>query len=213
MNPEPNFDDLVGTETRGAERERLRGAHDLLLQAGPPPELTPRLEKAPIFDEPSSNVTRLPQRSTTRRMLVLLAAAVAVAAVFAAGYGVGNRGGNISVVPAAQTLDLKGTALAPHAKATLGVWRSRSGNVPMTLDVVGLPKLPSHTYYDVYLVRGGQLRPWGLCGSFRVGSSSRVVTLSFNAPYGFQKGDSWVVTRPGPNGIEPGKTVLRPVKA
>lgn len=214
MNREPNFDDLVGTETRGAERERLRGVHDLLVQAGPPPELPPQLEKAPTFEEPSSKVTRLrPQRSTTRRVLVLLAAAVAVAAVFAAGYGVGNRGGDISVVPAAQTLNLKGTSLAPHAKATLGVWHAHDGNVPMTLNVVGLRKLAPHTYYDVYLVRGGKLRPWGLCGSFRVSSSSRVVSLSFNAPYGFEKGDSWVVTRPGPGGSEPGKTVLRPISA
>ena len=62
MNREPNFDDLVGTETRGAERERLRGAHELLLRAGPPAELPPQLRKAPSVD-----VVRLKPRRTVKR--------------------------------------------------------------------------------------------------------------------------------------------------
>ena len=37
----------------------------------------------------------------------------------------------------------------------------------MTLTVVGLPKLPPHNYYEVYLVRDGKLS--GSCGTFRVG--------------------------------------------
>ena len=41
----------------------------------------------------------------------------------------------------------------------------------MKLTVVGLRQLPPHAYYEVYLVRNG--KPWGLCGSFRVGSSTR----------------------------------------
>jgi hypothetical protein len=80
----------------------------------------------------------------------------------------------------------------------------------MTLSVVGLPKLPAHTYYEVYLVRDG--KPWGSCGTFRVDGSSRL-SLTLNAPYSLEKGDSWVVTRPGPAGEEPGKTVLRPITA
>jgi hypothetical protein len=95
----------------------------------------------------------------------------------------------------------------------LDVWRPVHGNVPMTLSVAGLRRLPPHNYYDVYLVRGGRVQPWGICGTFRVGGSSRVLTLNFNAPYSLQKGDSWVVTRPGPGGAEPGRTVLRPTVA
>jgi hypothetical protein len=206
LTREPSFEELVGAEATGAERERLRRAHELLLQAGPPAELPPGLRKPP-----SMEVARLPnRRKVKQRTLMLLAAAVAVAAVFAAGYGVGNRGGGKSTL-VAQTLDLRGTASAPHARATLEVWPSKDGNVPMKLHVVGLRRLPPHSYYDVYLVRGGQLRPWGLCGTFRVGNSSRVLGLTFNAPYSHQKGDTWVVTRPGPAGAEPGTTVLRPV--
>lgn len=211
MTREPNFDELVGTETTGAERERLRQAHELLLQAGPPAELPPQLLEAPQV-----GVVDLQERRRTmkRRTLILLAAALTVVAVFFAGYAVSNqRNGNSKSVNAAKVISLKGTALAPRARATLEVWHSRHGNLPMQLSVVGLRKLPPHTYYDVYLVRNGQLEPWGLCGSFVVGASSRVLTLKFNAPYGHQKGDSWVVTRPGQGGTEPGQTVLRPVTA
>jgi hypothetical protein len=207
VSREPTLDELIDAETTGAERRRLEHVHDLLLQAGPPPELTPQLRSAPTFGVVPLTLKR---RVVKRRALVLLAAAVAVAAIFAAGYGVGNRGGSDHAL---QTLALHGTRLAPHAQATLEVWGFQDGNVPMTLNVVGLRKLPPHSYYDVYLVRGGQVQPWGVCGSFRVTGSSRELTLNFSAPYPLQKGDSWVVTRPGPGGAEPGRTVLRPVSA
>ena len=43
-------------------------------------------------------------------------------------------------------------------------------------------------------------------------------TLGVKTPIGvtrvlLEPGDSWVVTRPGPGGMEPGQTVLRPVQA
>jgi hypothetical protein len=205
LNREPNFDELVGTETRGAERERLRGAHELLLQAGPPAELPPQLRKAPSFEP----VRLQPRRSVKRRALVLIAAAVSIGAVFAAGYGVANRGGNGPAASSAvKTLSLTGTKLAPNAHATLEVWHEQAGNWPMTLTVAGLPGLPQHTYYEVYLVRNG--KPWGSCGTFRVaGGSSGALTLKLNAPYTLKPGDSWVVTKAVPGG-EPGRTVLRP---
>jgi hypothetical protein len=208
LTHEPNFDELIGTETTGAERERLRHAHELLVQAGPPPELPPSLQKAPRF-----GVFSLQQRRIVkRRALVLLAAALSVAVVFFAGYAV--RGGGSSNATKGGTptlLALKGTRAAPNARATLAVWHARNGNWPMRLSVAGLPKLPPRTYYEVYLVRNG--KPWGSCGAFRIASNSpRAVTLPFTAPYSLQKGDSWVVTRQGP-GAEPGQTVLRPISA
>jgi hypothetical protein len=207
LTREPNFDELIGTEATGEERERLRHAHELLLRAGPPPELPPGLRKAP-----SVGVFSLQARRTAkRRTLVLLAAALAIAVVFFAGYAV--RGSGSSAKSGTPTvLSLTGTSIAPNARATLAVWKERNGNWPMKLSVAGLPKLPGHTYYEVYLVRHGE--PWGQCGSFRIESSSpRTLTLSFNAPYSLEKGDSWVVTRTDRDGGEPGKTVLRPVSA
>lgn len=207
MNRGPNFDDLVGTETGGAERERLRDVHELLLQAGPPAELTPRLRQAPRFDV----ARRQQRRPVKQRALLLLAAALSIGAVFAAGYAVADhRGGSSTATGGApKTLSLVGTARAPDAHATLDVWHARNGNWPMRLSVAGLPKLPPHTYYEVYLVRDG--KPWAPCGSFRIASASPgTVTLAFNAPYSLRPGDSWVVTRAAP-GEEPGKTVLRPL--
>jgi hypothetical protein len=202
----PDFDELVGTEATGAERAKLRGAHDLLVRAGPPPELTPKLKAGP-----NPGVARMQHRRRVvkRRSLVLLAAALSIAVVFFAGYAV-RGGGNSASAGIVKTVQLKGTATVPDAQATLDVWQQRDGNWPMTLSVKGLPKLPAHTYYEVYLVRGG--RPWGSCGSFVVADSSRVLQLHLNAPFKLQKGDTWVVTRQSP-GSEPGRMVLQPVSA
>ena len=207
MTREPNFDELIGTDATGAERERLRHAHELLVQAGPPPELPPSLEKAPSF-----GVFSLQQRRVVkRRALVLLAAALSVAVVFFAGYAVRGGGSNAKSSNPVVSLHLKGTSALPKAQATLEVWKARNGNWPMTLSVLGLPKLANHGYYEVYLVRHGQ--PWGLCGTFRGAGSSTALTVTLNAPYSLHKGDSWVVTRPNAGGVEPGQTVLSPVLA
>lgn len=209
MSREPSFDELVGAETSGEERERLRHVHELLLEAGPPPELTPKLRKAP-----GSGVARMQRRRVVkRRGLLLLAAALSIVVVFAAGYAVSNSrqsGGNSSAPRVAKTLELTGTRQAPNAQATLDVWKPQAGNWPMTLNVTGLPKLPPHAYYYVYLVRDG--KPWAPCGAFRVASPSQALTLTLNAPYKLRKGDTWVVTRPTQLG-EPGTTVMRPVSA
>lgn len=203
----PDFDELVGTEATGAERARLRDAHDLLLRAGPPPELTPKLKAGP---NPGVVRKQHRRRAVKRRALVLLAAALSIAVVFSAGYAVSSQRNSSGSGVIVQSLELKGTASVPKAQARLEVWRQRDGNWPMTLDVQGLPKLPAHTYYEVYLVRDGH--PWGSCGTFVVSNASKVVQVSLNSPYKLQQGDTWVVTRQTP-GSEPGKTVMRPVAA
>jgi Anti-sigma-K factor rskA, C-terminal len=205
----PDFDELVGTETTGTERKRLREAHDLLLRAGPPPELTPKLKAGP-----NPGVARMQhrRRAVKRRSLALLAAALSIAVVFAAGYAVSSHRSGKSAAPPeiVKTLQLKGTAAVPDAQGTLAVWQRRDGNWPMTLNVTGLPKLPPRTYYEVYLFRDGH--PWASCGSFVVSGTSSVLRVSLNAPYKLHPGDSWVVTRQTV-GSEPGRTVLRPVSA
>jgi hypothetical protein len=203
----PTFDELVDDETTGAEREQLRHVHDLLLRAGPPPELPPELEAGPNLQ---MTIVRKRQRAKKRGMLLLAAALVAVL-VFIVGYAAGNgqkgsRGGNL-----VKTLNLKGTAVAPNAKASLEVWHPKDGNWPMTLSVVGLDQLPSRRYYEVYVVRGGKIL--GSCGVFRVNQTRNPVVVTLNAPYPLQKGDTWVVTRQGAGGVEPGQTVLKPVNA
>ena len=202
MNREPTLDDLIGADMSGEERERLRQVHGMLLEAGPPPELSPKLEEGPTL-----GMTLQRKRALKRRAMLLLAATLAVVGVFLGGYAVANRGGSGPTPVLSQAL--KGTALAPQAQGTLEVWDLRDGNWPMTLSVVGLKQLAPHRYYEVYLLRHG--KPWGSCGTFRVeGPSTGVVTVTLTAPYTLKKGDSWVVTEPGAGGTEPGKTVLRP---
>ena len=206
MNREPSLDELIDAEATGAERERLQHVHELLLRAGPPPELSPELESGPTL---KMTLPQRRRRNVKQRALVLLAATLTLTLVFFGGYAVGNGGSKSSVAPL--NLKLRGTPQVRNARASLEVWHRSGGNWPMTLNVVGLPKLPAHRYYEVYLVRNG--RPWGSCGSFRVTSSKRATRVTLNAPYTLQKGDSWVVTRPGAGGAEPGTTVLRPVSA
>jgi len=202
VNRDRNLDELIGADTTGAERERLQRAHDMLLEAGPPPELSPKLEEGPTL-----GMTLHRKRALKRRAMLLLAATLAVVGVFLAGYAVANRGGSGPTPVLSQAL--KGTTLAPQAQGTLEVWDLRDGNWPMTLSVVGLKQLAPHRYYEVYLLRHG--KPWGSCGTFRVeGPSTGVVTVTLTAPYTLKKGDSWVVTEPGAGGTEPGKAVLRP---
>jgi len=207
LTREPSFEELVGAEATGDERERLLRTHELLLQAGPPAELPPGLQKAPQMGVVNMQERR---RTVKRRTLLLLAAAVSVVAVFFAGYAVSSHRHGSSGPPLAKAVSLKGTARAPGAKGELEVWHPSAGNWPMKLQVSGLKKLPPRFYYAVYWVRDGRiLAP---CGQFRV-DGPQALTVSLNAPYPLEPGDTWVVTRQGPGGAEPGQMVLRPVKA
>ena len=61
MSDTPNFRDLVGEGLPPAEQERLERVHEMLIAAGPPPELPPELEEVP--DE-RGNVRRLEPTGT-----------------------------------------------------------------------------------------------------------------------------------------------------
>lgn len=201
MSRRPDFDELVG-EVEDAERDRLRRVHDLLLEAGPPAELPPHLEAGPTL------AMTLGRRSPHRRgrRLLLLAATVAVLlAAFLGGYITGNdrsAGGRL--------LRLQGTAAAPHAQASLRIENvDAAGNWPMQLAVLGLPRLPRKAYYEVYLVRAGEI--YAPCGAFLVKSADEGVSVHLNAPYEFRRGDTWVITRQRAGDHAPGPVVLRPV--
>ena len=72
----PDFDQLFGDEVSGAERERLRGVHDLLVAAGPPPELSPALESPPDVGGAGAGAKVLLFPRRRRAALLLIAAAV-----------------------------------------------------------------------------------------------------------------------------------------
>jgi hypothetical protein len=196
MTRRPDFDQLVGPELEDAERARLQRVHDLLLQAGPPAELSPETEAGPTLG-------RRPKR--VRRTVLLLAAAVAILALaFLGGYITGNSGGSAS----GHVLKLAGTPAAPNALAALEIQHvDAAGNWPMKLTVTGLPQQHGRAYYEVFLVRSG--KPYAPCGAFKV-ATDRAVTVQLNAPYRLQNGDTWVVTLQTPRSREPGVVVLRP---
>jgi hypothetical protein len=200
MTRTPDFDELVGPELEGAQRARLQRVHDLLLQAGPPAELSPETEAGPTL---GMTLGRRPRRA--RRMVLLLAAAVAILALaFLGGYITGNSGSSAS----GHVLKLAGTPAAPNALAALEIQHvDAAGNWPMKLTVTGLPQQHGRAYYEVFLVRNG--KPYAPCGAFKV-AGDRAVTVQLNAPYRLQNGDTWVVTLQTPRSREPGVVVLRP---
>ena len=198
----PDFDELVGLDVEQGERERLRRVHELLLEAGPPAELSPELEAGPTLA-----MTLGGRQRHVRRRLMLLAATVAlIALAFLGGYLAGNRGGGLA---SAKTLRLAGTSAAPAALASLRIEPAdEAGNWPMQLNVTGLPKMPAHGYYAVFLVRNGKI--YAPCGTFVVAGAKHGTSVRLNAPYKLKHGDTWVVTRQMPGNHEPGAVVLRP---
>ena len=202
MRP-PDFDDLVGPEVEQAERARLRAVHDLLVQAGPPAELSPELEAGPTL----ALTLQRRQRRGGRKVLLLAAALALVAMAFLAGYIAGNgKGDGLS---SGTTMSLVGTKAAPSALASLRIQPAdAAGNWPMKISVTGLPKLPPHGYYTVYLVRNG--KPFAPCGYFVISGPDRGTSVWLNAPYKLQPRDTWVVTKQLPGHHETGPVVLRP---
>ena len=199
MTVGPNFDELVGQDLPAEERERLLHVHELLLQAGPPPELSPEIESGPTLAMTLAKQRR--EHHVRSRVGLLLAAAVAVAVVFLGGYITGNS--RVGGEAAAKTLQLTGTAAAPNALASLRIDHAdAAGNWPMDLSVTGLPKLPDRAYYIVYLVRDG--KPWAPCGTFVVAGSEHGTTVRLNAPYELEKGDTWWVMKQLPGKAQPG---------
>jgi len=198
----PEFDDLVG-DVPVDERERLLRVHELLVQAGPPPEIPPELE-APTLAMTLGKPKRS-HRHMQRRLALLAAAFVVLAIVFLGGYITGND----STVTG-RLIRLEGTALAPKAEGSLRVQDADpAGNWPMTFAALGLPKLPPRGYYEVFLTRNG--KPFAPCGTFVVKSKDVGVSVQLNAPYKLQAGDGWVVTRQPPDVHTPGPVVLRPL--
>jgi hypothetical protein len=202
----PDFEDLVGTEVPAGERERLRRVHDLLVEAGPPPELSPELEAVPWPEDALQPLFgRRKEKHWTRRPLVL-AAAFATALVL--GLLLGQATSNGNSIDVQRTVALQGTALAKSASGKLELGKAdKHGNWPMVLHVSNLKKLPEGGYYDLYLTKRG--KPVVLCGTFNVGGKTEV---RFTAAYNLQHFDKngWVVTRQPAGHFKPDQIVLRP---
>jgi len=174
----PEFDELVGSDLEPSERERLHRIHELLIEAGPPPELP---VAAPV-----------PLRQRRRRGALLAIAAALAVAVFAVGVAVGDRSGGQK---ADFVVAMAGTAAATSASASLTVFDiDEAGNWPMELAVEGLAPAASGRPYELWLTKGGELA--ALCGGFLTDAGGSA-DVPMNAPYKFSDFDGWVVVVEG----------------
>jgi hypothetical protein len=206
----PDFDELVGGDVSPDERHRLRRVHDLLVAAGPPPELSPELETVQWPEEALAPLGLTRRAGTRKRSPLLIAAAVMTVAAAAFLLGRATSPTSTTSIDVGRVVKLEGTPLDRDALATLELGsRDQQGNWPMILHVTGLQALPEGGYYDLYLTRGG--KPLALCGSFNVIRGG--VTVRFTAAYALDHfdRDGWVVTRQIPPNHKPTDVVLRPV--
>jgi hypothetical protein len=189
----PEFDELVeGVEQ--PEQDRLRRVHELLVEAGPPPELSPALASVTPpseTDEDDREASWLPPR---RLGAGLVFAAALLAATFGLGYLVGGSGsdgqetsGGIRI---ARTAPLTGEGGASGI-VNIGQ-RDADGNWPMIVTVRGLAPLTQGDYYIVALSKKG--KPVVTCGTFNVADRGQR-TLRMSAAYDLKGFDGWVVTR------------------
>lgn len=182
----PSFDDLVGTDLAPGERTRLLRAHEALVAAGPPPDLSPALQHAPGTDAHYAEVRTLPGRYYLPRRAAagLLAAAAVAAASFGAGYFV--RGGDDAGAERAaprfvDLVELRGAA-APNALAIVQVTAPDTvGNRELVVTVEGLPRLSGNDYYTLFMTKGD--KPVVTCGTFNLRGGVRRTTVRLVVAY------------------------------
>jgi hypothetical protein len=196
-----DFKDIVDTEGLGDdELARLQRVHELLVEAGPPPDLPPTLE-SPV--EPTdAEVIPLPHLPRRRWALVAVLAATLALIAFGGGFLIGHGHATPAAFDARRVVSMQGKSAVAFLK--IG-WHDDAGNWPMEFQVSGLPKQPdSHEYYALWLSRDG--RPIALCGTFRV--NARNTTVRMSVPYKFSRFNGWVVTIQAAGNDRPGPVVM-----
>jgi hypothetical protein len=181
--PGPNFEELVGSDLDAAERDRLRRVHDLLVAAGPPPEMSalsaPAVEEAPA-----------PQPRGRRRRGALIAFATTLGLVAAFAIGVGVAGLDDPSVD--RVVALSGPT---GASARIEVYElDDGGNWPMRIEVQGLAPAEEGRLFQLWLTKGG--KPAALCGSFFTDVDGDAV-VPMNAPWRLSDFDGWIVVEEG----------------
>ncbi|HEX3805709.1 MAG TPA: hypothetical protein VHV52_02910 [Gaiellaceae bacterium] len=197
-----SFDDIVGREDLSPDEEaRLRRVHDLLVEAGPPPDLPPELEH-PVQPK-DADVLEFPLLMRRRIAVAGIAAVAAAIAVFAGGYAFGHSKGKPAAFAAVHVVPMHGSS-GRLAVIKIG-HADAAGNWPMLIQVSGLPKQSSAaSYYELWLTRNG--KPIAPCGGFRVHGDTTTVHLT--VPYSLKKFDGWVVTAQPPSDRGVGPVVL-----
>jgi|SRR5689334_3552758 len=198
-----NFGDFVDTEGLAPDEvARLRRVHDLLVQAGPPPDLPPSLEETPHAED--AEIVQFPLLPKRRWAVAALVAATLAAIAFGGGYAFGHSKGGPSAFKVNRIVAMHGPKGAQGIVRLSG--RDSAGNWPMEIEISGLPQQSSRVAtYELWLTHGH--KPVELCGAFRMtgGDSTKV---RFTVPYDLQGVDGWVVTRQPGGTRTPGPVVL-----
>ena len=188
----PDFDELVGSDLEPAERDRLRRVHELLVGAGPPPELPAEFAAPPTPGSVPGSVHRLRRR---RGALVAIAAAFSVLA-FAIGFLAGDRADDYGTF---RVVAMTGTGAGEDASAKIEIFDAdAAGNWPMELEVTGLAPPAGGGLYELWLTSGG--RRVALCGSFLADADGSTV-VPMNAPWKLSDFDGWVVVEEGSTAV------------
>jgi hypothetical protein len=197
------FNDIIDTSDLTPEEEaRLRRAHALLVQAGPPPDLPPALESPPT-QAAEAEIIQFPLLPKRRWALAAVAAATLALLTFIGGYFYGNSKSKPSAFAATRVVAMHGSG---QADAVLRISTPDSvGNWPMEMTVEHLPKQQSRgSYYELWLTKNGKaVAP---CGTFRV--HGRKTTVRFTVPFDLKHYDGWIVTTQQRDNGPPGPTVL-----
>ncbi len=202
-----NFDDIVDPKDLApGEEARLRRVHDLLVQAGPPPDLPPALERTPEAAE--AEIVQFPLLPRRRWAVAAVVAATVAAVAFGGGYLFGHSKTQGSALKVDHVIPMHGLLAqgTTNALALLQVGLTdQVGNWPMQLEVTGLAKQSQRSaYYELWLTRNH--KPVEPCGSFRVhGKTTRV---RFTVPYRLTGIDGWVITAQPQVTTVPGRVVL-----
>lgn len=186
MSRPPQFGDLVGNDLSPGERERLERVHEMLVAAGPPPELPQELA------EPPRPEGRLVELASQRLRTGLVLAAALVIATFAFGYFIGARGedsGPSTFTPTQRVV--LGKAADRFAVVGIGE-RDSNGNWQMVVSVEGLPHLSDGDYYTLFMTRKG--KPIVQCGTFNVAEDG-LTTVRFPVAYDPDRYDGLMLAR------------------
>jgi hypothetical protein len=194
--------DIVGLTPD--EEQRLRRTHEMLVAAGPPPELTDALlhPPAPSADE-GAHVIALPAFRRRPRATALVLAAAIAAACFGGGYLIADQA-HRSAINAVRVVALQG---AQNSLASLRVGAAdANGNNPIELTVNGLPKLKNPRAYYILMLVDENGKPGPMCGMFRVEDGT--TSVRFSVPYKITPSTRWVVTAVSPGVHWPGHVVM-----
>jgi anti-sigma-K factor RskA len=181
-----DFRDLIGDDLTPEEEARLRRVHDLLVEAGPPPELSPELES---LEPPEGEIKLFPHLPRRRRAAAVVVAAAVAAIAFGGGYLIADNGNGGFRTEALIPMHPPSGAGAARASIALGPVDS-AGNWPLLFRVTNLPEQPRGHYYELWLTRDDGKRI--SCGAFRM--TGKTTTVRLNAPYKLKSFDGWIVT-------------------